>query len=46
VSHEGADSGVTYYTAHVPHRRRGFAVLSNTRDGAWPAARLLREWLG
>ena len=31
---------------HDPHSGRGFAVLSNTSDGAWPAGRLLVEWLG
>jgi len=46
VSLEGADAGVSFYSAHDPHSGRGFAVLSNTGDGAWPAARLLTEWLG
>jgi CubicO group peptidase (beta-lactamase class C family) len=42
----GSDAGVSFYSGSDPHSGKGFAVLSNTSDGAWPAGRLLVEWLG
>jgi len=42
----GSDAGVSFYSGSDSRSGRGFAVLSNTSDGAWPAGRLLVEWLG
>ena len=40
---EGYDAGVSFRTVHDPARRLTYTVLSNTSNGAWPVARLLRE---
>ncbi len=40
---EGADAGVSFRSLHDPERRVTHTVISNTTDGAWPVARLLRE---
>jgi CubicO group peptidase (beta-lactamase class C family) len=40
---EGYDSGVSFHSAHDPRREFTHTVISNTTDGAWPIARLLRE---
>jgi CubicO group peptidase (beta-lactamase class C family) len=42
---EGYDAGVSFRTVHDPATRITHTVLSNTTDGAWPLARLLRELL-
>ncbi|WP_448628476.1 serine hydrolase domain-containing protein [Geodermatophilus sp. URMC 64] len=42
---EGADAGVSFRSVHDPERGLTHTVLSNTTDGAWPPARLLRERL-
>jgi CubicO group peptidase (beta-lactamase class C family) len=41
----GSDAGVSFATQHVPERRLTATVISNTTEGAWPLARLLRERL-
>lgn len=43
VNLEGADAGVSFYSAHDPGRDSTFTVVSNTSDGAWPLARYLVE---
>jgi CubicO group peptidase (beta-lactamase class C family) len=40
----GADAGVSFHSVHDPARDRTWTVLSNTSDGAWPIARLLRSY--
>jgi CubicO group peptidase (beta-lactamase class C family) len=45
VSLEGADAGVSFYTAHDPAGRFTYSILANTSDGAWPVLRKLRELL-
>ena len=42
----GSDAGVSFYCGHDPRSNRGFAVLSNTSEGAWPPARYLLDRLG
>src|SRR3954453_21512481 len=39
---EGADAGVPFRSVHHPVAQITHTVLSNTTDGAWPVARLLR----
>ncbi len=39
----GADAGVSFQSVHDRARRTTWTVLSNTSEGAWPMARLLRE---
>jgi CubicO group peptidase (beta-lactamase class C family) len=41
----GADAGVSFSTVHDESAGLTATVLSNTTDGAWPVARLLRELL-
>jgi CubicO group peptidase (beta-lactamase class C family) len=41
----GSDAGVSFATQHIPDRRLTATVISNTTEGAWPLARLLRERL-
>lgn len=43
---EGCDAGVSFHTAHDPHAKLTYTVISNTSDGAWPIARYLAERLG
>jgi CubicO group peptidase (beta-lactamase class C family) len=43
---EGADHGVSFRSAHNPATGLTWTVVSNTGDGAWPVARLLRERFG
>lgn len=43
---EGCDAGVSFHTAHDPHAKVTYTVISNTSDGAWPIARYLAERLG
>ncbi len=40
---EGCDSGVSFRSVHDRRTDLTATVLSNTTDGAWPIARLLRE---
>lgn len=42
---EGSDAGVSFWSAHDPGSGVTCSVISNTTDGAWPIARLLRERL-
>jgi CubicO group peptidase (beta-lactamase class C family) len=42
---EGSDAGVSFWSAHDPGSGATSTVISNTTDGAWPIARLLREQL-
>ena len=42
---EGSDAGVSFWSAHDPGSGVTGTVISNTTDGAWPIARLLRERL-
>jgi CubicO group peptidase (beta-lactamase class C family) len=43
---EGYDAGVSFRSVHQPQSQTTYTVLSNTTEGAWPVARLLRERLG
>ena len=43
---EGMDAGVSFRSVHDPRSDLTHTVISNTTDGAWPLARLLRERLG
>ena len=45
VALEGSDAGVSFRSVHDPARRITHTVVSNTTDGAWPIARLLRDRL-
>jgi CubicO group peptidase (beta-lactamase class C family) len=45
VSLEGMDAGVSFKSIHDPGADVTHTVISNTTDGAWPLARLLRERL-
>jgi CubicO group peptidase (beta-lactamase class C family) len=38
----GYDAGVSFLSAHDPTTTRTYTVMSNTSDGAWPMARLVR----
>jgi hypothetical protein len=40
---EGYDAGVSCRSVHDPVTGTTSTVLSNTTDGAWPIARLLRD---
>jgi CubicO group peptidase (beta-lactamase class C family) len=42
---EGADAGVSFWTAHDPSTSKTATVISNTTDGAWPIAKLLKRSL-
>jgi CubicO group peptidase (beta-lactamase class C family) len=42
---EGSDAGVSFWSAHDPGSGVTYTVISNTTNGAWPIARLLRERL-
>lgn len=46
VALEGSDAGVSFRSVCDPDRRLAWSVLSNTTEGAWPVARLLRDLLG
>jgi CubicO group peptidase (beta-lactamase class C family) len=46
VTLEGMDAGVSFRSVHDPRSDLTHTVLSNTTDGAWPLARLLRDRLG
>jgi len=39
----GYDAGVSFHSVHDRRRRLTWTVVSNTSDGAWPPARLLRD---
>lgn len=39
----GLDAGVSFYSGHDPTTRSTWTVISNTSDGVWPIARLLRS---
>jgi CubicO group peptidase (beta-lactamase class C family) len=41
----GSDAGVSFYSSHDPDAGATWTVISNTTDGAWPAARLLSAML-
>jgi CubicO group peptidase (beta-lactamase class C family) len=41
----GSDAGVSFTTLHVQDRGLTATVISNTTEGAWPLARMLRERL-
>jgi len=43
---EGMDAGVSFRSVHDPRSDLTYTVLSNTTDGAWPLARLLRDRFG
>lgn len=43
VQLEGGDPGVSFVSTHDPTTGRTATVISNTSDGAWPMARLLRD---
>jgi CubicO group peptidase (beta-lactamase class C family) len=43
---EGMDAGVSFRSGHDPRSDLTHTVISNTTDGAWPLARLLRDRLG
>ncbi|HET9288913.1 MAG TPA: serine hydrolase domain-containing protein [Gaiella sp.] len=43
---EGMDAGVSFRSVHDPRSDLTHTVISNTTDGAWPLARLLRERFG
>jgi CubicO group peptidase (beta-lactamase class C family) len=43
---EGSDAGASFRSVHDPATGTTATVLSNTTDGAWPIARLLRDRLG
>ena len=43
---EGMDAGVSFYSKYDPRSDLAFTVVSNTTDGAWPAARYLVRELG
>ena len=45
VSLEGMDAGVSFKSIHDPGADVTHTVISNTTDGAWPLARLLRDRL-
>ena len=45
VALEGSDAGVSFRSVHDPARRLTHTVVSNTTEGAWPIARLLRDRL-
>jgi hypothetical protein len=40
------DAGVSFHSVHDPGADLTWTVISNTTDGAWPVARLLRERYG
>lgn len=40
----GADAGVSMQTQHHPELGLTWSVLSNDSDGAWPLARVIRDW--
>ncbi len=42
---EGCDAGVSFRSADSPGSGRGYTVMSNTTDGAWPLVRLLDAWI-
>jgi CubicO group peptidase (beta-lactamase class C family) len=42
----GYDAGASFHSVHDRARRLTWTVVSNTSEGAWPLARLLREALG
>jgi hypothetical protein len=39
----GHDAGASFHSMHDRARRTTWTVMSNTSEGAWPLARLLRE---
>lgn len=43
---DGMDAGVSFHSVHDPGADLTWTVISNTTDGAWPVARLLRERFG
>lgn len=43
VSLVGSDAGVSFRTEHDPAQNITHTVISNTTEGAWPIARLLRD---
>lgn len=45
IALEGYDAGVSFRSVHHPARRLTHTVVSNTTEGAWPLARLLRDRL-
>ena len=46
VQLEGMDAGVSFRSVADPGTGLTYTVMSNTTDGAWPIARLLREYAG
>lgn len=42
---KGSDAGVSFRSVHDPRREVTHTVISNTSEGAWPIARLLRDQL-
>jgi CubicO group peptidase (beta-lactamase class C family) len=45
VAIEGYDPGISFHSSHDPATTTTWTVVSNTSEGAWPVARLLRETL-
>lgn len=43
---EGYDAGVSFRTVHDPTVGVTYTVMSNTSEGAWPLARMLRKRFG
>lgn len=43
---DGMDAGVSFHSMHDPGADLTWTVISNTTEGAWPVARLLRDRLG
>jgi len=43
---EGHDAGVSFASLHEPTSSVTWTVISNWTDGAWPIARVLRDWFG
>jgi CubicO group peptidase (beta-lactamase class C family) len=45
VAIEGYDPGISFHSFHGPATATTWTVVSNTSEGAWPVARLLRRML-
>jgi CubicO group peptidase (beta-lactamase class C family) len=46
VQLDGYDAGVSFRSVHAPSADLTYTVISNTSEGAWPVAGLLRDTLG
>ncbi len=45
VTLEGADAGISSWSAHAPASQDTYTVLSNTSDGAWPLVKAIEAQL-